>query len=59
MRYEQNLTFFNGREYIVKLNEENEEVIALVDQSTGRIMEGRSYSAGLQQALQAKESIKI
>lgn len=54
-----NFTFINGREYIVKENDEGEEVIALVDQSTGRIMEGRSYSAGLQQAIQAKESIKI
>ena len=31
----------------------------LVDQFTGRIMEGRSYSAGLQQALQAKEFVPI
>nr|WP_084277146.1 preprotein translocase subunit SecA [Ureaplasma canigenitalium] len=54
-----NFTFFNGREYIVKKDEDGEDVIALVDQSTGRIMEGRSYSAGLQQAIQAKEYIKI
>lgn len=54
-----NFTFFNGREYIVKKDDEGEDVIALVDQSTGRIMEGRSYSAGLQQAIQAKEQIKI
>ncbi len=33
--------------------------IELVDQFTGRIMEGRSYSEGLQQAIQAKESVEI
>ncbi|MGL6125128.1 MAG: preprotein translocase subunit SecA [Metamycoplasmataceae bacterium] len=33
--------------------------IELVDAFTGRIMEGRSYSEGLQQALQAKEKLDI
>lgn len=33
--------------------------IELVDQFTGRIMEGRSYSEGLQQAIQAKEGVEI
>lgn len=51
--------FSNGKEYIVKKNSQGEEEIALVDQFTGRIMEGRSYSAGLQQALQAKEYLSI
>lgn len=41
-------------EYIV-LNEK----IELVDSFTGRVMEGRSYSEGLQQALQAKERLEI
>ncbi|WP_027121366.1 preprotein translocase subunit SecA [Mycoplasma leonicaptivi] len=41
-------------EYIVK-----EGKIELVDAFTGRIMEGRSYSEGLQQAIQAKEMIEI
>nr|WP_318031856.1 preprotein translocase subunit SecA [Ureaplasma zalophigenitalium] len=54
-----NFTFVNGREYIVRQDENGEDVIALVDQSTGRIMDGRSYSAGLQQAIQAKEYLKI
>nr|WP_318031932.1 preprotein translocase subunit SecA [Ureaplasma miroungigenitalium] len=54
-----NYTFVNGREYIVRQDENGEDVIALVDQSTGRIMDGRSYSAGLQQAIQAKEYLKI
>lgn len=41
-------------EYIVQ-----DGKIALVDQFTGRIMAGRSYSEGLQQALQAKEGLEI
>lgn len=46
--------FANGREYIVK-----NDKIYLVDQFTGRVLEGRSYNAGLQQAIQAKERVKI
>lgn len=33
--------------------------IELIDAFTGRIMEGRSYSDGLQQAIQAKEKVEI
>ncbi|MEA4115693.1 preprotein translocase subunit SecA, partial [Mycoplasma sp. 744] len=44
----------NNVEYIVR-----EGKIELVDAFTGRIMEGRAYSEGLQQALQAKEMVKI
>ncbi|WEK83283.1 MAG: preprotein translocase subunit SecA [Mycoplasma sp.] len=49
-----NKVFENGVEYIVRENK-----IFLVDQFTGRILEGRSYNAGLQQAIQAKEKVKI
>lgn len=41
-------------EYIV-----SREQILLVDSFTGRIMEGRAFSEGLQQAIQAKERVKI
>lgn len=41
-------------EYIVR-----DGKIELVDAFTGRIMEGRSYSEGLQQAIQAKEMVEI
>lgn len=33
--------------------------IQLIDQNTGRILKGREYSDGLQQAIQAKENVKI
>lgn len=49
-----NFTFKEGVEYAVKENE-----IQLIDQFTGRIMIGRSYSDGLQQALQAKEGVNV
>ena len=54
-----NYLFSNGNEYIVKKDKDGQDVIALVDHFTGRIMEGRSYSAGLQQAIQAKEMVEI
>ncbi|MDE6563129.1 MAG: hypothetical protein K2J98_02490, partial [Malacoplasma sp.] len=46
--------FANGKEYLVK-----DDKIYLVDQFTGRVLEGRSYNAGLQQAIQAKEKVRI
>lgn len=49
-----NYVFMNGVQYIVR-----EGKVLLVDQSTGRIMEGRAYSNGLNQAIQAKEMIEI
>ena len=41
-------------EYMVADNE-----ILLIDSFTGRVMKGREYSDGLQQALQAKEHVEI
>ncbi len=43
-----------GVEYMVKDDE-----ILLIDAFTGRVLKGREYSDGLQQALQAKENVKI
>ncbi|MGL5521926.1 MAG: preprotein translocase subunit SecA [Metamycoplasmataceae bacterium] len=48
--------------YIMKKDVEYvviEDKIELVDSFTGRIMEGRAYSEGLQQAIQAKEKVTI
>ncbi len=36
-----------------------EGAIKIVDEQTGRIMEGRRYSDGLHQAIEAKENVKI
>jgi preprotein translocase subunit SecA len=46
--------FLRDRDYIVK----NGQVI-IIDEFTGRMMEGRRYSDGLHQALEAKEHVKI
>ena len=42
-------------EYMV----DQEHQIQLIDQFTGRILKGREYSDGLQQAIQAKENVEI
>ncbi len=36
-----------------------EDKVMIVDEQTGRVMDGRRYSDGLHQALEAKESVKI
>ncbi|NER16016.1 preprotein translocase subunit SecA [Spongiivirga citrea] len=41
-------------EYVVMDNK-----VKIVDESTGRIMDGRRYSDGLHQAIEAKENVKI
>jgi preprotein translocase subunit SecA len=41
-------------EYIVVDNK-----VKIVDESTGRILEGRRYSEGLHQAIEAKENVKV
>jgi len=46
--------FQRDKDYIVK----NGQVI-IIDEFTGRMMEGRRYSDGLHQALEAKEHVKI
>ncbi|MEO7482723.1 MAG: SEC-C metal-binding domain-containing protein, partial [Sediminibacterium sp.] len=36
-----------------------DEAVKIVDEQTGRILEGRRYSDGLHQAIEAKENVKI
>ena len=36
-----------------------DDEIAIVDEFTGRLMEGRRYSDGLHQAIEAKEGVKV
>jgi len=49
-----NHLFEKGKDYIVK-----EDSLKIIDELTGRILEGRRYGDGLHQALEAKESIEI
>jgi preprotein translocase subunit SecA len=46
--------FERDEEYVVI-----EGQVKIVDEQTGRMMEGRRYSDGLHQALEAKESVKV
>jgi len=46
--------FHNNKEYIVRGGE-----VLIVDQFTGRILDGRRYNDGLHQALEAKEGVEI
>ena len=49
-----NHLFEKGRDYIVK-----DGVLKIIDELTGRILEGRRYGDGLHQALEAKEKINV
>ena len=46
--------FEKDKEYVVMNNK-----VLIVDEQTGRIMDGRRYSDGLHQALEAKENVKV
>ncbi len=46
--------FERDDEYII-----DEGKVKIVDEQTGRIMEGRRYSDGLHQAIEAKENVKV
>lgn len=46
--------FLKNKDYIVKNNK-----VVIVDEFTGRIMEGRRWSDGLHQSIEAKENLKI
>jgi len=49
-----NLLFSNDKDYIVRENK-----VELIDEFTGRVLEGRRFSDGLHQAIEAKEKVKI
>ncbi|MDE6208011.1 MAG: preprotein translocase subunit SecA [Muribaculaceae bacterium] len=46
--------FIRDQEYVIDDNK-----VKIVDEQTGRIMEGRRYSDGLHQAIEAKEGVKV
>ncbi len=49
-----NYSMRRDKDYMVKDGE-----VIIVDEFTGRLMEGRRYSDGLHQAIEAKEGVKI
>ena len=46
--------FQKDRDYVVKDNE-----VVIIDEFTGRMMQGRRYSEGLHQAIEAKEGVEV
>ena len=49
-----NFLFIKDKDYLVKDNQ-----VVIVDEFTGRMMEGRRFSDGLHQAIEAKENVQI
>ena len=49
-----NHLFEKGKDYIVK-----DETVKIIDELTGRILEGRRFGDGLHQAIEAKEKLEI
>ena len=49
-----NLLFLRDTDYIVRDNK-----VQIIDEFTGRVLEGRRFSDGLHQALEAKEKVEI
>lgn len=49
-----NIVLTKDKEYVVDNNE-----ILIIDQFTGRILQGRQFSEGLHQAIEAKEGVEI
>ena len=48
------MLFTRDKEYVIK-----EGSVIIVDQFTGRLMHGRRYSAGIHQAIEAKEGVHV
>ena len=51
--------FHLDQHYVVKPNEEGQPEIVIVDEHTGRLMDGRRWSDGLHQAVEAKEGVEV
>ena len=49
-----NYLFEKGKDYIIK-----DETLKIIDELTGRILEGRRFGDGLHQALEAKEQVDV
>ena len=46
--------FWNDRQFVIRENE-----VIIVDEFTGRMSEGRKWSGGIHQAVEAKEGVKV
>lgn len=51
--------YLKERDYIVSPDASGELQVVIVDEFTGRVMEGRRWNAGLHQAVEAKENVRV
>lgn len=51
--------FHLDQHYVIKAAEDGSQEIVIVDEHTGRLMDGRRWSDGLHQAVEAKEGVEI
>jgi preprotein translocase subunit SecA len=51
--------FTRDTHYIIMKGKEGDDEITIVDEFTGRVLQGRRWSDGLHQAVEAKEKVKI
>lgn len=53
--------FAENKEYIInnKSNNKNDGSISIIDSFTGRVLEGRRFTDGIQQSIEAKEGLKV
>ena len=51
--------FHLDQHYVIKTGEDGQPEIVIVDEHTGRLMDGRRWSDGLHQAVEAKEGVPI
>ena len=54
-----NGTMHKDVDYVVKPGKSGNDEVFIVDEFTGRIMEGRRFNDGLHQAIEAKEGVKV
>ena len=54
-----NALFHRDKQYVVKSAPTGGDEVIIVDEFTGRLMHGRRYSAGLHQAIEAKEGVMV
>jgi preprotein translocase subunit SecA len=50
--------FHRDRDYVLKPNDQQQIEVQIVDESTGRAMEGRRWQEGLHQAVEVKEALE-
>jgi len=51
--------FQKDREYLIATDDEGQREIIIIDDSTGRIMEGQRWKGGIHQAIEAKHNLRV